>query len=139
MAVIISQEALDRTRPTPRKPHHLHRGHAEGGLHDAHIGHQGSPGPPTLVRTTQQPKTANNRSTRCDYREPRIVSQSGGRRVPLADGVRGAWKSAGGLEDDLPSDFDGVVGETFVEPAQQGHIDRSGHAVSPFAVHQLDE
>ena len=126
-------------RSTSRKPHHLHRGHAEGGLHDAHIGHQGSPGPPTLVRTTQQPKTANNRSTRCDYREPRIVSQSGGRRVPLADGVRGAWKSAGGLEDDLPSDFDGVVGETFVEPAQQGHIDRSGHAVSPFAVHQLDE
>ena len=29
--------------------------------------------------------------------------------MPLADGVRGAWKSAGGLEDDAVGDRDGVL------------------------------
>ncbi len=46
---------------------------------------------------------------------------------------------AGGLEDDPARHLDGVVGETLVEPAQQGHVDGGGHAVLPLPVHQHGE
>ena len=46
---------------------------------------------------------------------------------------------AGGLEDDPSGHFDGVVGEAFVEPAQQCYVDRGCHSVLPFMVHQDGE
>src|SRR5258707_10173508 len=46
---------------------------------------------------------------------------------------------AGGLEDAPSGHLDGVVGEAFVEPAQQCYVDRGCHSVLPFMVHQYGE
>src|SRR5690349_15622954 len=45
----------------------------------------------------------------------------------------------GGLEDDPAPDLDGVVGESFVVPAQQSHVDGRCHSVMPFPIHQHGE
>jgi len=46
---------------------------------------------------------------------------------------------AGRLEDDPSCHLDGMVGEAFVEPAQQRHVDGGRDAVLPFPVHQHRE
>jgi hypothetical protein len=71
-------QVLDLPRPAPPGPHDLHRGRARGGLHCPHVRHQA-----TLRATPsaqiQLSRTANPRSTRCNPREPAIVSQLRGR------------------------------------------------------------
>jgi hypothetical protein len=61
--------------------------------------------------------------------ERRRASFSGTLSVGLLGGF------AGGLEDDPSGHLDGVVGEAFVEPAQQGYVDRGCHSVLPLMVH----
>jgi hypothetical protein len=64
----------DRTRSTSRKPHDPHRGRAESGLHDAHIGHRAAPAPECSAQIPQ-PKTEKQqdnplRLPRTPNREP---------------------------------------------------------------------
>jgi hypothetical protein len=46
---------------------------------------------------------------------------------------------AGRLEDNATPDFDRVVGEAFIEPAQQRNIDRGLHAVRPLPFFEQGE
>jgi hypothetical protein len=99
---------LDRARSTPRKPHDLHRGRAEGGLHDAHVRHQGSPSArisaqipaaqteKQQVNPPQQPRNPN--------REPSQVKQD------LRDQLRAA-----GLLDKIGEDHIFMTLPTAVE------------------------
>ncbi len=48
-------------------------------------------------------------------------------------------QAAGGLEHHPPADLDGVVGEPFVEPAEQCDVDCGADAAAPFAVDQHRE
>src|SRR6478736_6035481 len=48
-------------------------------------------------------------------------------------------QSAGCLEHHPPADLDGVVGEAFVEAAQQCDVDRGTYTVLPFVVDQQRE
>lgn len=43
---------------------------------------------------------------------------------------------SGNAEYHVPPHLDRVVGEAFVEPAQQGKVDRGGDVVFPITVHQ---
>jgi hypothetical protein len=40
------------------------------------------------------------------------------------------------LENDSLAHFDGMVGESFIKPAEQRHVHGGGHPVLPLAVHQ---
>src|SRR6478752_6286520 len=64
---------------------------------------------------------------------PKASSAIPGMSPPLSG------RLAGDLEDHAAPDLDGVIGKPFVVPAKQRHVDGSGHAVLPLAVHQHRE